>query len=156
MPLLSLRCYPRMNLYLGVEQSAALIIDAPLSYTVGQPFCSSEDYISATSANSSSLHFSIIKADTGEVLVSDAEVALNSTSNVFEFPLSSFKASFNPYEILIKSISAPCNNDIQIVTQLSVREVSLESPPLFVSVLAVHSAEKSSAPICSRRNIELN
>lgn len=115
-----------MNLYLEVETSAALIIDAPLSYTVGQPFCSSEDHIPTTSANLSSLHFSIIRSDTGEVLVYDAEVPLNSTSNVFEFPLSGFAASFNPYEILIKTISSPCDNDIQVVTQLSVCKVSLE------------------------------
>lgn len=127
MPLLNLRCYPRMNLYLGVESSATLIIDAPLSYTVGQPICSSGDYLPATSVNSSSLHFSIIRADTGEVLVSDAEVSLNSTANEFEFPLSSFAASFNPYEILIKTISAPCKIDIQVVTHLSVRKISRES-----------------------------
>ena len=125
MPLLNLRCYPRMNIYLEIEPSASLIIDAPLSYAVGKPLCSSRDYLPATSLNSSSLHFRITRADTGEVLVSDAEVSLNSTSNEFEFSLSSFAASFKPYEIFIETISGPCKDDIQVVTQLSVCKFSL-------------------------------
>jgi len=126
-----------MNLYLEGEPSAALIIDAPLSYEVGQHFCSLEDYIPVASVNSPNLHFSIIKADTGEVLVPDAEVPLNSTSNEFEFSLSSFSASLNPYEILIKTISGPCSNHIQGIAQLSVRKALLESPSIFASILPI-------------------
>lgn len=117
-PLINLQFYPRMNIYIAGESSASLIIDAPLSYEVGQPFCS-QGFISE-SGNASAFHFSIIKADTGETLIEDASVPVNSTGNEFPFPLSSFTSSFNPYDILIKTNSAPCNTDIQAVTQLAV------------------------------------
>lgn len=119
-PLVDLQFYPRMNLYLAGESSASLIIDAPLSYEVGQPFCSPEGYISDASGGSSYSHFDIIKSSTGEILVTDASVPVNSTGNEFKFSLSSFDASFDPYDILIKTTSSPCDFNIHAVTQLTV------------------------------------
>jgi len=109
-----------MSLYLEGESEASLIIDAPLSYEVGQPFCSSKGYISENSGESQELRFDIVKVDTEEILVHNVSVPVNSTKNEFSFPLSSFNSSFTPYDILIKTISAPCSTNIEAVTQLRV------------------------------------
>jgi len=120
-PLFNLRVYPRMNIYIGGEERGTFVIDAGLSDTVGQPLCDSPGpgFIASTAP----LKYIIKRADTGETLIDSAEVAFNTTGNEFSFPLKSFKAQFEPYDIVLQSTTPKCGKTFEAFearTQLTV------------------------------------
>jgi hypothetical protein len=117
-PLLNLQAYPRMNIYLEDETTASLIVDASLSYTTGQPYCSDSYDGGFIASNNAKFQFSVIRADTGATLLQKAEIALNSTSNEHPISLSSLPARLEPYELLIIATSTQCSQALTANTQI--------------------------------------
>jgi hypothetical protein len=116
-PSINLQVYPRMNIYLEDETSASLIVDASLSYTTGKAYCSqsSDGFIASDKAK---FHFSVLRADTGAILLKNAEIAVNSSSHELPISLSSLPARMEPYDLIIKTTAPHCSQIISAKTQI--------------------------------------
>jgi len=90
-PLLDVRFYPRMSLYLDKDEKGSFIVDATISYSAGQPYSNSTfEQGRNGSVPFTTMNITIMHSGTGKTLVPWSEVSINSTGTEFSFDLSSF------------------------------------------------------------------
>ncbi|KAL9089464.1 MAG: hypothetical protein Q9165_005785 [Trypethelium subeluteriae] len=121
-PLLNVKIYPRMNLYTADDQTGSFIVDAAISNIHGAPYYNTTGSLqndgSVSSESFSTLYFDISDADSGNTLVSGANVTVNSTGSEFSFSLSNLTARTNPYNIVLYGASQDGNQTYTATTQL--------------------------------------
>ncbi|KAH6684292.1 hypothetical protein B0J14DRAFT_572569 [Halenospora varia] len=120
-PLLDLSIRPRMNIYLGSEDYASFIVDAPITYMHGEAYYNTSFNKQTNETKPfTTLFIDISVDDTGLDLVSFGNVSVNSTSNEFIFSLAKFTPQFEPYNISIIGSSGDGNHSYVATTQLYV------------------------------------
>lgn len=118
-PLLNLQVRPRMNIYIADDEYGSVIVDTPISYMHGDPYCNSS-FNKQTNVTSpfTTLFVDISVDDTGLDLVSSVNVTVNSTANEFVFSLSGLNPQFEPYSLTILGASGDGNHSYVAKTLL--------------------------------------
>ncbi|KAF4635803.1 hypothetical protein G7Y89_g2286 [Cudoniella acicularis] len=98
-PLLYLTVQPRYTIFLESDEAGSFIVDASISYTFGEPL-QNVNYQSPNHPGVS-LDFKISNDENRVLLVSNS-IPVNSTGNLFSFPLSAFTPRLAPYPITIR------------------------------------------------------
>jgi len=100
--MLDVQIEPRHSIYVASEDTGEFIVDAALSYINGQPWTNSTP--SNAGGNGMQpfgmLEFDIRIETSDQLLVSNG-VAVNTTSNLFEFDLTKLKPRMDPYKIVL-------------------------------------------------------
>ncbi|TVY90973.1 hypothetical protein LAWI1_G006562, partial [Lachnellula willkommii] len=118
-PLLDLTIRPRMNIYLGSDDYASFIVDAPISYMHGEAYYNTSfDKQTNETKPFTTLFIDIAVDDTGLDLVSSGNVSVNSTAIEFVFSLAKLTPQFEPYNISIIGSSGDGNHSYVATTQL--------------------------------------
>ncbi|RFU34974.1 hypothetical protein B7463_g1382, partial [Scytalidium lignicola] len=107
-PLLYLTLTPRYSIFLESDRTGTLIVNAAISHTFGEPFTS------GTSGQPQILQIQVVEQKSSKVLVSNKNVQISSTGNLFDFHLGLLPARFEPYELTIRAtLLSPFNKHEQ-------------------------------------------
>lgn len=123
MPLLNLKIYPRMSLYLSEELSGSFIIDAEISYYHGERvpgLKGLDDHDVAVAGEESHLVIEVTVPDLGLTLITDKEIKVNTSANDVVFVLDSLPPRYEPYDVVLRAVSHANDHEIGATTQLSV------------------------------------
>lgn len=118
--LLDLRIYPRHNIYLSNDRWAGFLVDAKLSYTMGDWYCSTLDNGTIDVAAGVKMDFSIFRTDTGQTVVEKIDVPINATGVQAQFRLADFEPRMEPYEVTLKTTRPRCGRYYQAATKIYV------------------------------------
>jgi hypothetical protein len=124
--LLDLRIYPRHNIYLSNDKWAGFLIDAKISNTLGEWYCSTLDSGAIDVAAGIKMDFVIFRADTGGTVVEKVDVPVNATGVQAQFRLADFEPRMEPYEITLKTSRPRCGRHYQATTKLYVLPVRVD------------------------------
>ncbi|KUI62934.1 hypothetical protein VP1G_10057 [Cytospora mali] len=97
-PLLRLKAKPRMSIYLDTDKTASLLVDAEISYQLGEPI--SESSITTPSQQ---LHVTV---STDNATLGSATVDVGSTDNEVSISLASLFPSLDAYNLTVQAILA--------------------------------------------------
>ncbi|ETS75450.1 hypothetical protein PFICI_12394 [Pestalotiopsis fici W106-1] len=128
-PLLDLRVKPRMSIYLETDQEASLLIDAAISYQVGQPLPA--NYTGAYSTATSELSIDVIFNGT---VIDTVAVDIGSTDVEVPLDLGQFTTSLDGL-----NISVQATLDGSYIYQASTELFKLPTPENYGSVSRLDS-----------------
>jgi hypothetical protein len=119
--MLYLTVQPQYTIFLESDESGSFIVNAPISYTFGQPYTNAtyDSTGSSTGTPFTTLEFEIYNEETGSPLVTN-NVSVNSTESLFKFSLSSFTARKEPYQVSIYGTSPDGQQTFSASTQVYV------------------------------------
>ncbi|KAM3068640.1 hypothetical protein ACMFMG_011163 [Clarireedia jacksonii] len=105
-PLLHVAIQPRYSIFLESDKEGSFVVDASISHVFGSSYRNVSYNTPGSNVSSpfTSLDFEIYNEDSGTLLVTNS-IPVNSTANIIGFPLSSFPARLDPYEIAIYGTS---------------------------------------------------
>lgn len=106
-PLLDLKIRPRMSLYLDSDHVGSLLIDASLSYLVGEPFITGNN--SSAVQKKTELDIQIASENSSLPVIYKGLMDVDSVNNEISVSLDQFPPSLNPYDIVITA-SIPWKN----------------------------------------------
>lgn len=118
-PLLYLTIEPRYSIYLTNDWHGSFIVGASISNVFGQPYLKAIQDSLQKPVPSTNLKFNIFGKDSGLLLASDT-LTVNTTGNLIEFSLSSFKARYEPYQVTIHATSPDGKQSFSSSTQIYV------------------------------------
>ncbi|KAL9608783.1 MAG: hypothetical protein Q9167_006389 [Letrouitia subvulpina] len=130
--LLDLRIKPRMSLYLEDEQKGSFVVDAELSYYFGEPYARAEssfdlnpglisrDDQSVVQVGTDRLNVSVTRSDTGQIIIANVAISINSTGNEFPFDLTEFLARKGAFKI---TLSAKSTNGRAFIASTELRRL---------------------------------
>lgn len=110
---------PRYSIFLENDWNGALIVGASISNVFGEPYHKVMQDSLRSPVTSTILNFKIFSKSSGLLLASNT-LSVNTTGNLIEFPLSSFKARFEPYQVTIHATSADGMQSFSSSTQIYV------------------------------------
>ncbi|BDD56586.1 hypothetical protein MAP00_002023 [Monascus purpureus] len=118
-PLLDLRVRPRVNLYTPGDVEGSFIIDAGISYTVGQPFEYDVLQRDWNPPHALAIEISILSSDgSGSVYSSPFLASVNSAENEVPFPLLDVPPSFDPYNVTLTAMMVPGGKQVYTASTL--------------------------------------
>lgn len=100
-PLLDLRIYPRMNIYVEDDKDASFIVDAAFSYTNGFPWTASSD----DAGHPETIELQISTSGSEETILAKGTIAAGSKSNEVTFETTHLSSRLEPYNITLTATS---------------------------------------------------
>lgn len=97
-PLLDFKISPRMNIYLESDTQGSFLIDASISYLVGQKYPAT---ISSSSYESSKLSLEIFIYSSAIKSVNQTSIIVDTVNNEILFSLKPFPATLDPYNVTV-------------------------------------------------------
>lgn len=116
--LLDLKIRPRMNLYLASDTYGTFIIDAPVSYLVGESYDNTTISNNNLTAAFNDIFIEITVDESGLVLRNFQNVTVNSTSNEFVVDITKLAPRLEPYSITVVGASSDGAQSYVGTTQL--------------------------------------
>jgi hypothetical protein len=120
-PMLYVTVAPRYTIFLENDVFGSFIVGASISHIFGQPY-NNVSYALPGGRDGSpftTLHFKIYSEETRSLLVASS-VPVNSTGNLFEFPLLSFIPRWEPYQVSFHGSSPDGQQSFTATTQIYV------------------------------------
>lgn len=101
-PLFRLQAKPRMSIYLDTDINGSIIVNAGVSYRLGEPIAAEYLPLSSPSPSLASLKSKLqLKVLTNGTLLTTATIDLNSTDNEIALDLRGLTARFDPHNITV-------------------------------------------------------
>ena len=105
-----------MNIYTADDTSASFIVDANVTYTVGQPITSQTT--NSSSNATSMLTLNIQLPENGTSLMSNTNITMDSTGNELEFSLQNIPAQTTPYNVTLTASTQDGSQTFTATTQI--------------------------------------
>ncbi|KAI7552295.1 hypothetical protein KC331_g1978 [Hortaea werneckii] len=99
-PMLHVQLNTRHSIYVSSESTGELIVDAGLSFTHGAPYTNRTPAGYNETSPFDTLQFDVRLEETNEPLVT-ADVAINTTSSLFQFGLRTLEPRLTPYNLVL-------------------------------------------------------
>ncbi|KAI7341068.1 hypothetical protein KC315_g406 [Hortaea werneckii] len=99
-PMLHVQLTTRHSIYVSSESTGELIVDAGLSYTHGSPYTNKTRAGYNETSPFDTLQFDVRLEENNEPLVT-ADVAINTTANLFQFDLRTLEPRLTPYNLVL-------------------------------------------------------